>query len=139
MPSAMPQLWQLGGFGLLALGGIPGAAGDAAPSPPPVYPEYADARLRAGRAVWMGTCEGCHGYGIAGSPKIGDQAAWAPRIAKGRETLYAHALEGFFGKGSTHMPPRGGNDALSDDEVKMAVDYMVAAGAGKAAAEGAAK
>ncbi len=100
-------------------------ANAAAGGPP--YPEFADARLAAGRAIWLGTCEGCHGYGIAGSPRIGDLAAWEPRIAQGKELLYRHALEGFFGKGSTYMPPRGGNDTLTDEEVRAAVDYVVAA------------
>jgi cytochrome c5 len=129
MRPGVHKLSQVAGVGLLALNGSLGMAGDAASpsSGTAVYPVYADARLSAGRAVWLGTCEGCHGYGIAGSPKIGDTVAWAPRLKKGRETLYAHALEGFFGRGSTYMPPRGGNAALSDDEVRSAVDYMVAA------------
>ena len=64
-----------------------------------------------------------HGAGIAGAPKFGDKAAWAPRLATGIDTLYKVALTG---KGA--MPPRGGNKDLSDAEVKAAVDTMVAAG-----------
>jgi len=79
-----------------------------------------------GRDVWSGTCQGCHGLGIAGSPKITDKAAWAPRIAKGRETLHEHALNGFFGEDGAMMPERGGNSELTDDQVKAAVDFMVA-------------
>jgi cytochrome c5 len=59
---------------------------------------------------------------VAGAPKFGDKAAWAPRIAQGKEALYNSALKG---KGA--MPPKGGNAALSDDAVKAAVDYMAAA------------
>jgi cytochrome c5 len=134
MRLCVQNLWQVAGVSLLALNGPLDMAGDTTSpsSGMPAYPEYADARLSAGRAVWMGTCEGCHGYGIAGSPRIGDVEAWVPRIAQGKETLYAHALEGFFGKGSTYMPPRGGNDALSDDEVRSAVDYMVTASTAEA-------
>lgn len=75
-----------------------------------------------GKAVYDQTCHVCHGTGLAGAPKFGDKAAWAPRIATGIETLHAVAL-----KGMNAMPPRGGNMALSDADVKAAVDYMVAA------------
>jgi cytochrome c5 len=82
-------------------------------------PLYAD----EGEAVFNKTCKLCHGSGMAGAPKAGDADAWKDRIAKGRSTLYDHALNGFRDKGI--MPPRGGNSALTDDEVKAAVDYMV--------------
>jgi cytochrome c5 len=80
-----------------------------------------------GKATFTATCSVCHGPGIAGAPKFGDKAAWAPRIAEGSATLYQHALNGFQGKTGV-MPPKGGNAALSDDAVKAAVDYMVSAG-----------
>jgi cytochrome c5 len=67
----------------------------------------------------------CHGAGIAGAPKYGDKAAWAPRIAQGSNVLYDHALKGFQGKAGV-MPPKGGSSA-PDADVKAAVDYMVAA------------
>ena len=69
----------------------------------------------------------CHGAGVAGAPKIGDKADWGPRIAQGKDTLYTHATQGFTGKKGT-MPPKGGAANLSDEEVKAAVDYMVARG-----------
>jgi cytochrome c5 len=75
-----------------------------------------------GKSVYDQTCHVCHAAGVAGSPKFGDKAAWAPRIATGMDTLYTVALHG---KGA--MPPKGGNAALSDAQVKAAVDYMVAA------------
>ena len=84
------------------------------------------AGLEAQRTVWMGTCVGCHGDGLAGAPPVLDRAAWAPRLAKGRATLLKHALEGFFGPDGSMMPPRGGNDKLSDAEVAQALDYMMA-------------
>ncbi len=102
---------------LLALAATPALAAE--------YPEFPGERLALGRSVWLGTCEGCHGYGIAGAPLATDAAQWEPRVAKGRDTLYGHALEGFFGPGDTMMPARGGNDALSDEQVTAAVDYMV--------------
>ncbi len=76
-----------------------------------------------GKEVYEGTCFACHATGVAGAPKFGDKEAWAPRISKGKETLYDHALHGFMGKGM--MPPKGGKADLSDEEVKAAVDYMV--------------
>lgn len=75
--------------------------------------------------MYTGTCAGCHARGVAGAPVAGDRDAWLPRIAKGREVLYDHAINGFFGPGYTQMPPRGGNDKLSDEEVEAAVDFML--------------
>ncbi len=75
-----------------------------------------------GKKIYEGGCVVCHGAGIAGAPKFGDKAAWAPRIKTGMDTLYATAIKG---KGA--MPPKGGNPALTDEQMKAAVDYMVAA------------
>ncbi|MEO8850015.1 MAG: c-type cytochrome, partial [Casimicrobiaceae bacterium] len=79
-----------------------------------------------GKATYESTCFVCHGSGIAGAPKFGDKAAWAPRIAEGLPTLHQHAMQGFQGKSGV-MPPKGGNTALSDAAVAAAVDYMTAA------------
>jgi cytochrome c5 len=73
-----------------------------------------------GKATYETTCSVCHATGVANAPKFGDKAAWKDRIAKGMDTLYTHALKGF-----NAMPPKGGNMALSDADVKAAVDYMV--------------
>lgn len=78
-----------------------------------------------GQQVFSQTCVACHGAGVAGAPKVGDKADWGPRIAQGQQTLYQHALNGFQGKKGV-MPPKGGNTALPDADVKAAVDYMVA-------------
>lgn len=90
----------------------------------PAYRQFDGEHLSQGRAIWLGTCEGCHGYGTAGAPIPMQPEEWRERLAKGREVLYRHAIEGFFGPDYTHMPPRGGNDDLSDHEVRLAVDYM---------------
>ncbi len=79
-----------------------------------------------GKTIFGNLCQSCHLAGIAGAPKVGDKAAWAPRIAEGSNTLHQHAIGGFQGKGGV-MPPKGGNLALSDAEVSAAVDYMVSA------------
>ncbi len=91
-----------------------------------VFPEFDDATLKQGRTIWLGTCKACHATGLADAPMVFDAEAWAPRLLKDRNTLYQHALNGFFGPMGTQMPPRGGNDALNDDEVRAAVDYMAA-------------
>ncbi len=85
----------------------------------------APASSRDGQQVFQTTCVACHGAGIAGAPKLGDKSQWAKHIAKGRDTLYASAVNGVQGSAGA-MPPKGGNPALSDAEVKAAVDYMVA-------------
>lgn len=77
-----------------------------------------------GKQLFQQTCSACHGPGVAGAPKAGDKAAWAPHIAKGLPTLYQHALHGFHGRAGI-MPAKGGRPDLPDAVVKRAVDYMV--------------
>nr|WP_312535120.1 c-type cytochrome [Moraxella sp. CTOTU47618] len=77
----------------------------------------------AGEKLFGSVCTTCHTAGLMGAPKFGDKAAWAPRIAQGKDTLYKHAISGYQGKAGV-MPAKGGSQA-SDDEVKAAVDYMV--------------
>ena len=76
---------------------------------------------RDGKAVYNAVCHTCHATGLLGSPKFGDAGAWGPRIAKGKDTLYTHAINGF-----NAMPAKGGAD-IPDEEVQNAVDYMVSA------------
>jgi cytochrome c5 len=78
-----------------------------------------------GTEVYEGACKACHGAGLAGAPKAGDAAVWAPRVAKGKAMLYDHAIKGFSGQAGV-MPPKGGRTDLSDDLIKQAVDHMVA-------------
>lgn len=78
------------------------------------------ARAADGATVYNQNCAMCHAPGLANSPKFGDKAAWAPRIATGKDALLKSALNG---KGA--MPARGGNPKLSDDEVAAAVEHMV--------------
>ena len=78
-----------------------------------------------GKKIYNGMCVACHGAGIAGAPRVGDKGAWAERIDKGATTLYANAINGEQGSSGV-MPAKGGNPALSDDEIKADDDYMVA-------------
>ena len=74
-----------------------------------------------GEGVYKAACSACHTAGVAGAPKVGDKSGWVARIAKGKTILYDHAIKGF-----NAMPAKGGNSALSDTDVKAAVDYLVA-------------
>lgn len=72
-----------------------------------------------GEQAFTKVCSACHGTGVNGAPKVGDHAAWGPRIAQGKEVLYQHAIAG---KGA--MPPKGGT-TWPDATIRMTVDYMV--------------
>lgn len=72
-----------------------------------------------GKSVYDTACVACHAAGVAGAPKAGDKAAWAPRLKTGMDALYTAAIKG---KGA--MPPKGGNMSLSDADIKAAVDYL---------------
>jgi cytochrome c5 len=91
----------------LAVTAAPAAAGAAADVP------------TSGEQAFTKVCSACHTAGINGAPKIGDHAAWGPRIAQGKETLYKDAIAG---KGN--MPPKGGTN-WPDATIRMTVDYMV--------------
>ena len=82
-------------------------------------------RLKQGWIVFNRTCTVCHWPGVGGAPRVGDKAAWAPRIAAGKERLYRHAIGGWKGGTGKKMPARGGNWNLTDEQVEAAVDYMV--------------
>jgi cytochrome c oxidase subunit 2 len=97
-----------------AAGAGPAAAAGAA------APAGGKSAANAGKTTFDGVCTACHTTGVAGAPKVGDKAAWAPRIAQGKDALYKSALHG-----KNAMPPKGGNATLPDDAVKAAVDYMV--------------
>ena len=92
------------------------AAAPAATTPAPAT--VAD----AGKALYEKACLACHATGAAGAPKLGDKAAWAPRIGLGIDALTASVL-----KGKNAMPPRGAAAGASDAEIKAAVEYMVKA------------
>src|SRR5574340_629421 len=111
---------------------VPEAAAPAAAAPEAAAPAAAPEEKAEvaenddlGKKVFGNVCSMCHASGAAGAPKFGNKDEWAPRIAQGKDVLYKHALEGFTGaKGM--MPARGGSATLKDEEVKAAVDYMVA-------------
>jgi len=73
-----------------------------------------------GHVVYEKVCSACHATGVAGAPKYGDKAAWAPRAKKGLATLVDHAVNGFKA-----MPPKGGHSSLTKQEVQNDVEYML--------------
>ena len=77
------------------------------------------AQTAAEPTVYAQACQVCHLAGVAGAPKLGDQAAWAPRAAQGVDALTASVIKG---KGA--MPPRGGSSA-TDTQLRQVVEYMV--------------
>ncbi len=107
------------------VGEIVVAGAQSQPAPAPGAAAAPTPAARDGQQVYQAACVACHDAGIAGAPKTGDKGQWAKRIAKGVGTLYASAVNGIQGSAGV-MPPKGGNPALSDAEVKAAVDYMVA-------------
>ena len=78
------------------------------------------ASAKSGKDIYNSVCMSCHMSGAAGAPVTGKADQWTDRLAKGNDTLYANAINGIG-----VMPAKGGLMSLSDDEVKLAVDYML--------------
>ena len=76
-----------------------------------------------GATIYQNLCGGCHTAGVGGAPKL-LSAEWNARIAQGMDVLHQHAIEGYQGT-SGFMPPKGGNPALTDEQVVATVDWMV--------------
>ncbi len=77
-----------------------------------------------GKVVYDTNCTTCHKTGLMGAPKLGDKAAWAPRIAQGQAMLVSKSIKGFTGKKGM-MPAKGGNAKLTDAQVGNAVAYII--------------
>jgi len=98
--------------------------GNGSPVFDPMSLSLNSSNLVQGRQIWIANCSVCHLGGLGGAPVIGNSKAWSWRIDKTIDTLYAHAIEGFYGDYG-EMPARGGNDNLDDSEVKSAVDFVI--------------
>jgi cytochrome c5 len=79
-----------------------------------------------GKKIYDGLCFACHSTDLANIPQMGDMSAWSNRIAQGKLLLYERAITGFTGESGMVMPPKGGNVYLSNEEVRAAVDYIIA-------------
>lgn len=108
---------------------------ETAPAPEPVAePESSEAAEAAsatataaaddssavGEDIYLKACKNCHDLGVANAPKLGDDAAWAARIAKGNDALLQSVM-----KGLNAMPPKGACMSCSDEELRSAMEYMV--------------
>lgn len=77
-----------------------------------------------GKTIFDNLCTACHTNGVGMAPTL-DHSHWDKRIAQGKDTLYRHAIEGFTGPDGGIMPPKGGNAALTEEQVKATVDWML--------------
>lgn len=84
----------------------------------------ASADTAKGQGVYMNFCAACHDSGIAGAPKTGDKEDWTNRVSKGTAAVIENAIKGYQGNNG-YMPAKGGNSALTDEEVSFAVIYML--------------
>lgn len=78
------------------------------------------AAAMSGDEVYQQVCASCHTSGIMNAPKMGDATAWQARLAKGKEALYANAINGIGA-----MPAKGGRADMSDDAIRAAVDHLI--------------
>ena len=99
--------------GQVNVGSVPAPASGAAA-------ETVAAGPRSGDQVYNASCLACHSTGVAGAPKLGDQAAWTARVAKGLDGLLATAVSGI-----NAMPPKGTCADCSDEELKAAIEYIL--------------
>lgn len=73
-----------------------------------------------GQMIYQNVCAACHDSGVAGAPMVSDAESWGDRLDQGRDSLVQTAIEGMGA-----MPPRGGRNDLSDEQVAASVDYML--------------
>ena len=109
---------RLAPVGKVNLAGAAAPAPAAAPAAAAAAPAVADEG--PGAATYQKVCFACHATGAANAPKLGDKAAWEPRVAQGIDTLLQTAING---KGA--MPPRGTCMDCSDADLKAAIEYMI--------------
>jgi cytochrome c5 len=108
---------------------VPAQAPESEALPPVDAPELTDksAATRTasadGQKIYQASCQACHATGVAGAPKLGDKAAWAPRIAKGNDAMLSSVKNGLKA-----MPPKGTCMSCSEDELRAAMEYMVGQG-----------
>ena len=90
-------------------------------------PMFEDDDLARGRGLWLQACRACHLTGVGGTPAVTNRAEWDKRLPKGEDALYRSVLNGIRGEdGKYRMPPRGGNDRLTDAQVRLALEYKIA-------------
>jgi cytochrome c5 len=85
-----------------------------------IVASVSETKILTGEEVYNTVCMSCHTSGAAGAPVIGNNSQWSDRLAKGKDALYASAINGIG-----IMPAKGGVSSLSDNEIKSAVDYIL--------------
>lgn len=119
---------QLADSQALPAAGLPGSTTEPVVSRVPIEStasdQQADTRPAAadGGMIYNSYCLACHSMGIAGAPKLGDEAAWKPRIKKGTDALFSSVKNGL-----NAMPPNGACAKCSDEQLHMAIEYILAA------------
>jgi cytochrome c5 len=91
---------------------LAGCSADSQPVPDP--------QLAAGEQIVKDHCFVCHAQGINGAPIVGNAKMWAPRASQGLETLARHASNGYG-----LMPAKGGNESLQQEDIRLAIRYML--------------
>ena len=71
--------------------------------------------------MWAGSCALCHVDGNAMAPRVGHAEEWAPRLAKGKDVLLRHTLQGV-----NDMPPLGYCMACETEDFVAMIDFMTA-------------
>lgn len=117
-PFSLQAPWRRAVLTILLSGAVVGCGGG---SPSSGAEEVASATVPPGKETYDRFCVSCHAVGAAGAPRIGDTAAWAPKIATGLDAMVATVISG---RGA--MPPKGSCLSCTDAELKAAVEYMVA-------------
>jgi cytochrome c5 len=98
--------------------------GKTEPPPTTSTSSFADAPIgEIGKQRWARTCAMCHVRGEGGAPKIGDAAAWKPRLAQGEAVLLDHTINGF-----NNMPPLGYCMDCERDDLRAYIDFMASGG-----------
>lgn len=118
----MHSSWRCGALSLILIS-LAGCAEPSSPAGEAAVPDDATMETpgvpQANLAQWARSCALCHVRGEGGAPPAGDAAAWAPRLAKGEDTLLRHTIEGF-----NNMPPLGYCMDCSRDDFRRLIRFM---------------
>ncbi|MES2998556.1 MAG: c-type cytochrome [Pseudomonadota bacterium] len=84
------------------------------------FPSTRKTQIHLGKTLFETHCILCHGSGIAGAPRFGNEADWKPRIKKELSLLLKHVKNGYRA-----MPPKGTCLECSSADLEAAIHYMV--------------
>ena len=118
---AYPKFWLVAGSAIAAYGC--GGGQNASVGQQATAKAASTGTAISGEQVYQNFCFSCHTPGVSGAPKLGDVAAWAPRIAKGEALLLQATIDGI----PPAMPPMGMCFNCSEADLAAAVGFMVQA------------